>query len=79
MRQKLAPIERLLLAIDRYSLARAEATWTNGYRAGKRGWLADAEDRRLCDEEQVRWNSAERAHLRLRRLAFRLLREARHV
>jgi hypothetical protein len=75
MSKKLKPIERLMVAMDRCALARGEAQWTNGYRAAAAG----TEEARLYPREQAQWAVVEQEERKFRRLALRLLREARHA
>lgn len=81
MRPKLTSIERLMLAMDRCALARAQAQWTNGYRAARDGadpaFREGSEGARMWAEEQAQWKAVDRVERQFRRTAARLLREAR--
>ena len=70
---KAKPIDRLMAAMDDCARARAEANWTNGYRASKQG--DPTEESRLYEKEQQQWAACERVEKRFRRVAMRLLRE----
>ena len=75
--KKKKPSERILAAIDVYALARAEATWTNGYRAR---FEADpgyntTEASRLYEKQEAQWVQAHISLDRLQRTIMRVLRE----
>lgn len=73
--KKPTPVERLMAAMDRCALARGEAQWTNGYRTAKGGRHPD--EARLYEKEQRQWQAVGHSEQAFRRLASRLLREAR--
>lgn len=66
------PIERLMFAMDSCALARGEAQWINGYRAGK-----PEKEAELHPKEQERWQAVTEAEERFRQCCNRVLREAR--
>lgn len=74
---------RLLRAADRACIARAEAQWTNGYRASiegsvnVNGRLTAAEQQRLYDKEQAQWKRVGRVEGQMRRVFQAVLRDAR--
>jgi hypothetical protein len=71
---RLTALERLMAAMDLCALTRAEAMWTNGYRAGRLGGgKADEEEGRLYAKEQVQFAVNARTEKAFRRLAQRLL------
>lgn len=72
-RQK-KPIDRLMMAVDVYALARAEASWTQGYRSRE---PYGAEHDRLYAKEQAQWDICHRSEKIVRKLALKLLREAK--
>jgi hypothetical protein len=75
-RKQKPPIERLVAAMDLCAGARGEAQWTNGYRTGAVG-VGSLESERLYAKEQRQWAYVDVADKKFRRLAARLLREAR--
>ena len=74
-RKQPTPVQRLVAAMDACALARSEAQWTNGYRAAAGAKHPD--EARLYAKEQRQWQHVARAERRFRRLAQRLIREAR--
>lgn len=76
-RTKKTPVERLMEAMDRCAIARGEAMWTNGYRTAR--GKNDAEDGRLYGKEQWYHRRCEAAERAFRRLAQRVVREARRA
>lgn len=72
---KQKPIDRLMAAMDRCAIARGEALWTNGYRAS----AARSEADRMHAKEMEQWKAVGLAEEAFRRLALRLLREARNA
>lgn len=77
MPKKQKPIDALMDAMDRCAMARGEATWTNGYRTASGKLIAMSEDARLNDKEARQWEYVDSVEKGFRRLALRLLREAR--
>lgn len=75
---KQKPIDRLMAAMDRCAIARGEAMWTNGYRNAIANYDG-AQWARWHDREKQQWKNVERDEAAFRRLALRLLREARHA
>lgn len=53
--------QRLRQAIDRACIARGEAQWTNGYRAGGIRHLPLAEDERLYRQEMAQFRQCAKA------------------
>lgn len=72
-KRTLTPIVRLMAAMDRCAVAQGEANWTNGYRAAK----GSPEEARLYAKEVRQWGRVTIEQRNFRRLALRLLREAR--
>lgn len=73
---RLTPIQRLVAAMDRCAIARAEAQWTNGYRTG----IARSnprEEARLHSKEMLQWKAVDKADAAFQRLAQTVLRTAR--
>jgi hypothetical protein len=65
-------------AMDECAIARGEAQWTNGYRAAMGGThAATPEDERLYEKEQAAWKVVGQREAAFRRLAQRIIREAR--
>ncbi len=76
MAKKLTPIERLMAAADAYSIARAEANWTNGYRARYEASPHTKEEAtRLFAKEKMQWGDVTRAEAKMRREFLRVLRD----
>jgi hypothetical protein len=69
--KSVTPIERLMNAMDDCAIARGGAMYINGLRAG------NPNDPKLLQEEMERWRVMDRAEARFRRVALRVLREAR--
>jgi hypothetical protein len=74
--KKPTPVERLVAAMDRCAVARGEAQWTNGYRAGRLA-MDHAESDRLYSKEMFQWKAVVNAERAFRRLAQRIIAEAR--
>lgn len=75
-RKPTKPVDRVMAAADAYSLARAEANWSNGYRAR---FEADpmhdiAEADRLFLKERAQWKRVGVLEKRLRRVLLAALR-----
>lgn len=73
MSAKPKPIDRLMAAMSRYALARGDALWTQGYRAAK----GEPNESQLYAKEMRQWDAAGRAESAFRKLALRLLRDAK--
>jgi len=76
MPERLKPIDKLMAAMDRCAIARGEAQWTHGYRTGIVKTDPTQGDR-LWERERAQWEKCGAVENRFRRLAKRLLREAR--
>lgn len=71
--RKATPLERLMAAMDRCAIARGEAQYTSGYRSASGVEVQD----RMWARQQAQWKVVDDAEAKFRRLAQRLLREAR--
>ena len=78
MRKKLKPIDKLMAAADAYSIARARADWTHGYRSHLEAVSGrnTSEAERLWEKQQAQWDAVDKAEQRMRRAFLRVLREA---
>lgn len=68
---------RLLRAADAACIARAEAQWTNGYRAARLSVANTQETSDLYDKEQRQWKHVGYIEGRMRRVFLAVLRDAR--
>lgn len=72
MPRKKTPLQRLVDACDAHARAVGEAEYMSGYRVG----IKDV-DGKMFQAHSARWERAARAERAFRRLAAKLLREAR--
>lgn len=77
MAKKTKPIDALMEAMTLCGVARADANWTNGYRAALEPRLSKVEADRLYAKEIRQYAHVEIVEARFRRLALRLLRDAK--
>ena len=71
--RKPSAIKQLMAALDEVARTQGGAEWINGYRAG----AGEPDESRLHGTEMMRWENVGEANDAFRRLALKLLREAK--